>query len=73
MNASDEEKHSGLFFVALTRVRHPEHIAFDPFPSIERVTSEINKPALRARMMHEQQLRQKAAATKARRARAARA
>jgi hypothetical protein len=64
IDAGDDEKNVGLLFVAITRVRHPTALAFDPMPSFERVTSIIaNKPALRLRKMHERQLRQLSSAT----------
>ena len=65
IDAGDDERSVGLLFVALTRTRHPDHIAFDPMPDLARVTSVIaTKPALRKRKMHERQLREKAAQTK---------
>ena len=58
IDAGDDEKSVGLLFVAMTRVRHPQHIAFSPWPSIDRVTSTIaRKPALKQRKQHEQTLR----------------
>eukprot|EP00965_Chrysotila_dentata_P156512 5171585-Pleurochrysis_carterae.AAC.1 len=52
----------GISFVALTRVRHPAHMAFSPLPTLERFTDEIaRKLALHIRRMHEYQLRQPAA------------
>ena len=64
VDAGDDEKSVGLLFVAMTRVRHPRHIAFSPWPGIERVTSVIaRKPALRQRKQHEQTLRGLAAQT----------
>ena len=65
IDAGDDERSVGLFFVALTRVRHPEHIAFDPMPDRDRVTTNIaTKPALRKRKIHERQLRKQAQLTK---------
>ena len=58
IDAGDDERSVGLLFVAMTRVRHPSHIAFSPWPGIDRVTSVIaRKPALRKRKQHETQLR----------------
>ena len=65
IDAGDDERAVGLFFVALTRVRHPDHIAFDPMPDRVRVTTNIaTKPALRKRKAHERELRGMAAQTK---------
>lgn len=64
IDAGEDERSVGLLFVAMTRVRHPRHIAFSPWPGIERVTSVIaRKPALRQRKQHEQTLRGLAAQT----------
>ena len=58
IDAGDDEASVGLLFVAMTRVRHPTHIAFSPWPGIERVTSIIaRKPALKQRKEHEAVLR----------------
>ena len=58
IDAGDDEASVGLLFVALTRVRHPTHIAFNPWPGIERVTSVIaRKQALKNRKVHEVNLR----------------
>jgi hypothetical protein len=67
IDAGDDEPHNavGLLFVALTRVRHPDHIAFDPMPDRPRVTEKIaKKPSLWKRKRHERELREKAARTK---------
>ena len=49
----------GLLFVALSRTRHPDHVAFSTVPTLERVTSHIaSLPALEKRMAHEQHLRE---------------
>ena len=65
IDAGTDERSVGLLFVALTRVRHPDDIAFDPMPDRPRVTTIIStKPALRKRKLHERQLREKAAATR---------
>ena len=67
IDAAETEKSVGLLFVAMTRVRHPKHIAFDPWPGLERVTSEIaGKPSLKKRKMHEVELRALAAKTASR-------
>lgn len=51
----------------MTRVRHPTHIAFSPWPGLERVTSVIaRKPALKQRKAHEATLRGLAQQTAAR-------
>jgi hypothetical protein len=58
IDAGDDERSVGLLFVAMTRVRHPKHIAFSPWPGLERVTSLIaRKPALKQRKQHEVALR----------------
>ena len=58
IDAGDDERSVGLLFVAMTRVRHPKHIAFSPWPGLERVTSLIaRKPALKQRKVHEVALR----------------
>ena len=56
-NAGDSESHCGVTFVAMTRVRHPLHIAFSPMPDEQRLTSEIaEKPSLFTRKLHEHTL-----------------
>jgi hypothetical protein len=58
IDAGDDEKFMGLLFVALTRVRHPSHVAFDPVPSLERISTNIaRKAALHQRKKHEVHLR----------------
>ena len=67
IDAGDDEKSVGLFFVAITRVRHPSHVAFDPVPSLERISLNIaRKASLHARKTHESSLRGLAARTKQR-------
>eukprot|EP00959_Pyramimonas_sp_CCMP1952_P397316 8324798-Pyramimonas_sp.AAC.1 len=52
----------GVFFVALTRVRHPKDLAFSPMPTLERTTDEIaRKQNLHLRLEHEYYLRERAA------------
>ena len=41
IDAGDDESSVGLFFVAITRVRRIEQIAFDPMPDEARVASKI--------------------------------
>lgn len=54
----------GLLFVALTRVRRILSIAFDPVPSLERVTTNIaRKKSLHDRKQHEKVLRALSATT----------
>ena len=56
----NDETHCGITFVALTRVRHPSHIAFAPPPETNttRLTEDIaTKPALIKRQLHEHVLR----------------
>ena len=36
-NAGDDEMNAGIFFVGLTRVRHPNHLKFHPMPTKYRV------------------------------------
>ena len=36
-NAGDDEMNAGVFFVGLTRVRHPNHLKFHPMPTKHRV------------------------------------
>lgn len=58
IDAADDEKNVGLLFVAMTRVRHPSNMAFDPMPSLKRITETIaKKPQLELRKMHDRQLR----------------
>ena len=58
IDAGDDEKSVGLFFVAITRVRYPSHLAFDPVPSLERISINIaRKASLHSRKQHEQLLR----------------
>ena len=58
IDAGDDESSVGLFFVAITRVRRIEHIAFDPMPDETRVTSNIaRKRSLWQRKEHEEHLR----------------
>jgi hypothetical protein len=58
IDAGDDEASIGLLFVAMTRVRHPKHIAFSPWPGLARVTSVIaKKPKLWMRKRHEVELR----------------
>ena len=65
VDAGDDELAMGQLFVALSRVRHPDHFAFDPFPSVERVTTMIaRKASLRQRKEHEVCLRRFAARTR---------
>ena len=67
IDAGADEKAMGQLFVALTRVRHPDHVAFEPVPSLDRVTTLIaRKKSLYDRKMHECHLRARAAATAAR-------
>ena len=67
IDAGDDEKSVGLLFVAITRVRHPSHVAFDPVPSLERISLNIaRKASLHARKKHEELLRGLAESTKQR-------
>ena len=67
IDAGDDEKSVGLFFVAVTRVRHPSQVAFDPVPSLERISTNIaRKASLHARKQHERLLRGLAEQTKRR-------
>lgn len=65
---SEPKTHVGITLVALTRVRHPGHIALAPFAcSVERLTTEIaTKPSLFQRKLHEWHLRRHARCTAAR-------
>ena len=64
IDAAEDEQAVGLLFVAMTRVRHPKHIAFSPWPGLARVTSVIaTKADLRKRKEHEVELRELAAKT----------
>lgn len=64
IDAGDDERSMGLLFVALTRVRHPSHVSFDPVPTLERVTTNIaRKASLHARKEHERMLRAMQAST----------
>ena len=59
LDAGDHEWASGLTFVALTRVRHPAHVALSPMPDMARLTTEIARlPDLYARKLHEYQLKE---------------
>lgn len=63
-DAGDSEASTGLFFTAVTRVRDPSHLAFQPMPDLERVTEEIaSKPKLYARKLHDHRLRSRARLT----------
>lgn len=54
----------GMTFTAISRVRHPEHIKFDPMPDLPRLTSLISiKSALRSRKEHEEFLRKRSGST----------
>ena len=65
IDAGDDERATGQLFVALTRVRHPDHVAFDPMPEKDRVTTIIaRKRQLKDRKVHEQHLRRKASQTR---------
>jgi hypothetical protein len=67
VDAGDDEKSVGLFFVAVTRVRHPSHLAFDPVPSLERISTNIaRKASLHARKQHEMILRGQSVRTRQR-------
>ena len=58
IDAGDDESPVGLYFVAVTRVRSIEHIAFEPAPSLERITDVIRrKKLLIDRKQHETALR----------------
>ena len=64
IDAGPDERAMGQLFVALTRVRHPDHVAFSPVPSLERVTTLIaQKKSLFDRKRHECHLRSRAART----------
>jgi len=64
IDAGPDEKAMGQLFVALTRVRHPDHVAFAPMPSLDRITTLIaRKKSLYDRKRHERHLRQQAART----------
>ena len=64
VDAGDDEKSMGLFFVAITRVRHPSRVAFEPVPSLERISDNIaRKQSLRDRKEHEDWLRSMQATT----------
>lgn len=61
VDAGPDERSVGQLFVAITRTRHFKRIAFDPMPSLERVTSLIAcKPSLYERKRHEYHLRSQA-------------
>ena len=48
----------GLLFVGMTRVRHPDDLAFAPVPTVEKIKTMISKkPALRRRLEHDRHLR----------------
>ena len=48
----------GQLFVAISRVRHPSHVCFDPVPSLERISTIIaRKASLKERKEHEALLR----------------
>ena len=54
IDAGPDEHAMGQFFVALSRVRHPHHVAFQPLPPLERVTTLIaRKASLFERKRHE--------------------
>ena len=58
VNAGEDEKSSGLLFVAMARVRHLSTIVFSPWPGVDRFTTCISKkPALKHRKKHEEHLR----------------
>ena len=58
LHAGENEMSVGLLFVGMTRVRHPDDLAFDPVPTVERITTMISKkPALRRRLEHDCHLR----------------
>ena len=64
IDAGPDEKAMGQLFVALTRVRHPDHVAFSPLPTLARVTTLIAcKNSLYERKRHERHLRGIAAQT----------
>ena len=64
IDAGPDEKAMGQLFVALTRVRHPDHVAFSPLPTLDRVTTLIAyKNSLYERKRHERHLRGIAAQT----------
>ena len=64
IDAGPDKKAMGQLFVALTRVRHPDHVAFSPLPTLARVTTLIAcKNSLYERKRHERHLRGIAAQT----------
>ena len=64
IDAGSDERAMGQLFVALTRVRHPDHVAFSPMPPLDRVTTLIaRKKSLHDRKRHERHLRLQAART----------
>ena len=57
IDAGSDERAMGQLFVALTRVRHPSHVAFYPMPTQERLTTLIaRKGSLAERKKHEREV-----------------
>jgi hypothetical protein len=65
LDIGDDEFCSGLLFVAMSRVTHPDNLAFSKIPTFERVTDFIKrKKSLRSRRAHEEILGTMAIETK---------
>ena len=57
LNLGNMEYASGLTYTALSRAKELENIAFEPFPTLERITNIFNKDRFKIRLNEEDRLK----------------